>query len=297
MTYLFEARSLTREYGKTIALNNLNLDIPAGSVIGLIGRNGSGKTTLLDHILGLRLPTSGTCHTFGTTTAELGVDELSRIGAVHQENRLLDWMTVKQHLRYVASFHKNWDMDRERQLLDQLDIDESQTVLNMSPGNAQKLAILLAVCGRPDLLILDEPVSAMDPIARERLLTFLLELVREDQTTVVISSHVLRDVERIVNRVLCLEKGRIIANTDLDRLLESYCEWLVTPVNGNLPGPFSEHYVLEQEGNERCRRLVVQNAEADRLAFESRHRVLVERKALNLEGIFPHLVGATSAIR
>ncbi|MCP4772388.1 MAG: ATP-binding cassette domain-containing protein [Planctomycetes bacterium] len=105
MNPLFEARGLTREYSETIALNNVSLTLGAGTVVGLIGRNGCGKTILLDHIVGLRLPTFGSCRTFGVEVAKLGPEELARIGLVHQENRLLSWMTVEQHLRYVAAFH------------------------------------------------------------------------------------------------------------------------------------------------------------------------------------------------
>lgn len=264
MKNVFEAEGLTREFGENIALNAVDLAIPSGSIVGLIGRNGSGKTTLLNHALGLLLPTRGTCRTFGVEGAKLGAAELARIGAVHQENRLLLWMTVEQHLRYVAAFHPRWDRERESLLLVELDLDPTQRVKKLSPGNVQKLAVVLAVCSRPELLLLDEPVSAMDPIARERLLLFLLELVREDQATVVISSHVLRDVERVVDRVLCLEDGRVCAHVELDELLESYGEWLVTSRNGGLPRAFDEGYVLRHEGDATQARLVVRGAGLDR---------------------------------
>lgn len=291
MKPLFEARGLTRKYGDKIALNDVSLTLDSGSVVGLIGRNGCGKTTLLDHIVGLRLPSVGSCRTFGVETADLGAEELGRIGVVHQENRLLSWMTVEQHLRYVASFHASWDLERERFLLHELDLNPTEVVHKMSPGNAQKLAIVLAVCHHPQLLLLDEPVSAMDPIAREKLLSFLLEMVREDQTTAIISSHVLRDVERIVNHVVCLEQGVINADIELDDLLEGYSEWIVTSLNGGLTGSFEENFVLEQQGDGHSTRLIVQNEGQDRSAFEQRHNVSVENRALNLEAIFPHMIG------
>jgi ABC-2 type transport system ATP-binding protein len=291
MTDVFEARGLTRKYGETIALNEIDVAIPAGSVVGLIGRNGSGKSTLLDLVLGLRLPTSGSCRTFGVETAELGAIQLARIGAVHQENRLLAWMTVEQHLRYVAAFHPQWDRERENTLLEELELGRDELIRKLSPGNSQKLAVVLAVCSRPEFLLLDEPVSAMDPIARERLLTFLLEMVRDDHTTVVVSSHVLRDIERIVDRVLCLEKGRVCADTELDVLLESFGEWVVSSENGGLPTTFDESFVLRQEGDRQRARIVVREGELHRADFERRHNALVERRAVNLEGIFPFLIG------
>jgi len=290
MKYVFEAKGLTRRFGEKIALDAIDVAIPAGSVVGLIGRNGSGKTTLIDHVLGLRLPTSGSCRTFGVETSELGARELGRVGAVHQENRLLAWMSVEQHLRYVAAFHPRWDEGRERRLVEELELSRDERIHKLSPGNAQKLAVVLAMCSRPELLLLDEPVSAMDPIARERLLKFLLELVRSDRTTVVVSSHVLRDVERVVDRVLCLERGRVCADVELDELLESYGEWVVTSENGGLPASFDEAFVLHRGGGGSRARLVVRDGEPHRAEFERRHHVLVERRPINLEAIFPFLV-------
>ena len=292
MTNVFEARYLTRRYGRSVALDRIDLAIPSGSVVGLIGLNGSGKTTLLNHVMGLLLPTEGECRTFGVDTARLGSAELGRIGAVHQENRLLGWMTVEQHLRYVAAFHSRWDAERERALVEELGLERGDRVIRLSPGNAQKLAVVLAVCSRPDLLLLDEPVSAMDPIAREKLLSFLLDLVREDGTTVIVSSHVLRDIERVVDRVLCLQEGRVRADTELDELLERFGEWSVSSKNGGLPARFEEEYVLSQDGDAHQARLIVRDGDPDRTAFERRHHVEVVERAVNLERIFPHLLGS-----
>jgi ABC-2 type transport system ATP-binding protein len=250
-------------------------------------------------VLGLALPTSGSCTTFGVDTARLAASELARIGAVHQEHRMLGWMTVEQHARYVSSYYPDWDLDRERVLLRELELDPRARVVRLSPGNRQKLSVLLAVCHRPELLLLDEPVSAMDPIARERMLRFLLELVRTDGTTVVVSSHVLRDVEQIVDRIVCLEEGRLACDTELDALLETYGEWSVTSRNGGLPPVFEEPFVLAQESDGRRARLVVRadgspmDRTADRAAFEARYHVEVAERALNLEAIFPHLVAGS----
>jgi ABC-2 type transport system ATP-binding protein len=276
MKHVFEAQALTRRFGETIALDGIDLAIPAGSVVGLIGRNGSGKSTLFGHVTGLLLPTSGTCRTLGVEGGKLGARELGRIGAVFQENRLLGWMTVEQHLRYVEAFHERWD--REARILD------------LSPGNAQRVALVLAVCSRPSLLLLDEPLASIDPIAREKLLAFLLELVREDEVTVVIASHVLRDVESIVNRVLCLDRGRVVADADLDELLETYGQWEVIGKNGELPAHFSEPYILRQECAGYQARLWVRARAGELEAFAQRHAVEVRPHSVNLEAIFPLLI-------
>lgn len=256
----------------------------------MIGRNGSGKTTLLRHIVGLYLPTSGQCHTLGTPTAALGPEQLGRIGVVHQEDRFLHWMTVEQHLAYVGSFYTTWDRHLEQRLCEELEVDRHKKVAALSPGNAQKMAILLAVCHHPKLLLLDEPVSALDPIARERLLSFLLEFLREGEPTIVISSHVLRDVERIVDWVVCLDSGRLVENVSLDELQERFAEWRVTARGNNLPPSFDEPFIVSQDVNGVQARLLVEGADARLDEFTRRHEVEVESRPLNLEKIFPLLV-------
>ena len=116
MTPIVETHDLSKEFGNITALNQVTTTLVAGSVVGLVGRNGSGKTTLLHHVTGLALPSAGRCLTFGVPSADLGAAELSRLGVVHQEARLLMWMTVRQHLRYVASFYARWDRGREERL-------------------------------------------------------------------------------------------------------------------------------------------------------------------------------------
>ena len=128
METAFEVRHLTKQFRDVTALDNISLSVPKQAVVGLIGRNGSGKTTLLRHIIGLYLPTSGSCTTLGCASESLGADELSRIGVVHQENRFLDWMRVKQLLRYVASFYKHWDRELEQRLLEELELEPAARV-------------------------------------------------------------------------------------------------------------------------------------------------------------------------
>lgn len=291
MTSIFQAQGLTRRFDDTVALDAVDLELRQGSVIGLVGRNGSGKSTLLNVVLGLTLPTSGSARTFGVDVAKLTSGELGRIGAVHQENRLLGWMTVEQHLRYVSSFFERWDERRERVLMDQLELEPRKRVAKLSPGQAQRLAVVLALGSRPELLLLDEPVSAMDPIAREAMLEVVLELVREDGATVVVSSHVLRDVERVVDHVLCLDRGRVVADEPLDDLLEQFSAWSVTSLNGGLPPQFDEGYVIEQRAEGRRAELVVRRGQDDLSGFAERHHAEIEARPLNLETIFPHLVG------
>ena len=291
MNAAFELTGVTKSFGSAKALEGLSLSVPEGSVVGLIGRNGCGKTTLLRHVVGLYLPTEGQCETLGCPAAKLGPDQLSRIGIVHQESRFLVWMKVEQHLAYVASFYREWDKQREQRLLEELELDPEARVGTLSPGNRQKLAIILAVCHHPELLILDEPVAAMDPIAREKLFEFLLDLLQEDGNTTVISSHALRDIERIVDRVVCLDRGRLLEDTSLDALHERFAQWVVTSKNGALPKRFAEAYVIEQTGDKFQQQLLVTNAAPELEVFRHRHDVDVTTQPMNLERIFPLLLG------
>ncbi len=289
----FELRGVTRSFGQTRALERVDLAPAPGQIVGLIGRNGSGKTTLLRHVVGLQLPDEGTVRTLGTPSQELGSSELGRIGMVHQEIALLEWMRVGELLRYVAGFHPRWDAEREARLVAEFEVKLEARVGNLSPGDRQKVAVLIAVCPRPELLLLDEPVSALDPIVRERLLALLVEFLREDGSTIVISSHVLRDVERIVDWIVCLDAGRVIADVAMDELRERYAEWRLASQGGELPARFEEPFVLRQQGDGRGARLDVRRADAsgaDPDAFGARHGALVEERPLDLERIFPLLL-------
>ena len=290
MESAFEVKNLTKSFGDVTALDNVSVSVPKPAVVGLIGRNGSGKTTLLRHVIGLYLPTSGQCTTLGCSSGKLGPDELSRIGVVHQENRFLEWMKVEQQLRYVSSFYKLWDRDLEERMLDELELESSARVGTLSPGNAQKLGIILAVCHRPDLLILDEPVSGLDPITREQFLKFLLELLQQDANTIVISSHVLHDIEKVIDRVICLDRGRIRADASLDDLQERFAEWRVTARNGRLPAHFEEDFVISREGDSRQARLLVKGASDNLDAFSTKYGADVASSPLNLEQMFPLLL-------
>jgi ABC-2 type transport system ATP-binding protein len=213
---------LTKRYGATTALDRVSLSFPRATVIGLIGRNGSGKTTLLHHATGLMLPSSGQCLTFGTPSNRLTSGELARIGTVSQHGALVDWMSVQRLVRYVAGFYSQWDQSLERDLLQRLELDPFARVGALSPGNRQRLQLVLALGHHPELLLLDEPLADLDPAARTVVLQILLEVFERDRPTIVVSSHLLHDIEPLITRLVCLEKGRVTANDELDALKEQH---------------------------------------------------------------------------
>ncbi|MDH3626488.1 MAG: ABC transporter ATP-binding protein [Acidobacteriota bacterium] len=295
MEYVFEASGLTKQFDDVTALDHINLKLGRPSIVGLLGKNGSGKTTLIQHLMGLQLPNEGTVKTLDQSSDKLGHDALTQIGYVPQEIGLLDWMTVEQHVRYVSCFYPDWDQEREKRLLSELELDTEKPVGKLSTGNLQKLAIILAVCHHPQLLILDEPVSDLDPIVRAKLLEFLLEVLREDQATILVSSHVLRDVEKIVDWVVCLDNGRVVTDAGLDELKERYAEWRIVSRNGDLPTHFTEPFVHSQEISGSQALLRVRQADANLETFRATHGVEVTARPLNLEEMFPILVGEGAA--
>ncbi|MEO7647854.1 MAG: ABC transporter ATP-binding protein [Gemmatimonadaceae bacterium] len=286
MNAVFQLRSVTKRFGRTIGLDGVSYSAPPQSVIGLIGKNGSGKTTLLRHVTGLYLPTSGECETFGTPSGELDRAGLSRIGVVNQHDTFLPWMRVRQLLRYVSSFYASWDRDLERHLISTLELDDSARVGAMSPGSTQKLALVVATCHRPELLLLDEPLSDLDPIARQDVLKMLLDYFRQGSATIVISSHMLHDIERVADRIVCLDRGRIVADAALDDLKESFGEWWVTSEAGELPARFSDPFVVSSTGNRYQARVFVRNPEVNANEFRTRYNTEIDVRPLGLEGIF-----------
>ena len=290
---LFEAVGLTKFFAQTAALYEVSLTLSGPSVIGLIGRNGSGKTTLLRHVVGLQLPTSGQARTFGTPVGGLQAEQLSRIGVVPQTPTFLGWMTVDAQLRYLSRFYPRWDETRQSRLFDVLELQDWAKIDGLSAGGVQKLAIVAALCHHPELVLLDEPVAHLDPIVRERFLAFLLEVVQEDQATVVISSHVLYDIESIADWIVCLNAGKVTADAALDDLKERFVEWQVSPRGGDLPDHFDEPFIVHENLlTPRGARVVVRTGDADLAGFQRAHDVDVAVESLNLQGLFPVLVEA-----
>jgi ABC-2 type transport system ATP-binding protein len=232
---IVEIKDLTKRFDKKTTLDSVNLDIFPSRIIGLLGPNGCGKSTLIRHIVGLYLPTSGSCSTFGCDAGKLGPRELSRIGYVHQESELLDWMTVGQMIGYVSAHYPNWNKDLGNRYLSDFGIMIKDHVGSLSPGQRQKLAILLAIGHEPDLLILDEPASALDPIARAQFLELLLKIIQMDKKTILITSHILTDVEKVIDHVIIMKGGRIVVDQGLDDLRERYLRVRLTGIDIPLP--------------------------------------------------------------
>jgi ABC-2 type transport system ATP-binding protein len=310
-----EMEKISKWFGSTKALDGVNLAIPCGRIIGLLGANGAGKSTLLRTIVGLYLPDEGRVTTFGALARDLGPKELARLGYVHQEGELLNWMTVGQLIRYVSAYYPNWNQDLERRYMIDFEINMGARVGSLSPGERQKVAILIAIGFEPELLILDEPASALDPIARARFLDLLLELFvgatprgcpPDGQArgpaptsgvlnrTIVISSHILSDVEKVIDHVVIMDHGRIICDRNFDELREQYHRIRLTALHGPLPASLPFTGVLDCQRNETEALLTVRDqtpkciedqaraidceAEIQPLPLEDIYRLVVKEK-------------------
>lgn len=204
--------------GEKYALSNVTLSIPPGSVLGLVGANGSGKSTLIKCALGLLRPTRGTSHLFGEDSWDLSAAAKARIGYVPQEMTSYPWMRVRQVIAYTAAFYSNWNPSFVDELCRRWHVPLEDRIGELSPGQLQSVGIVLALGHEPDLLMLDEPVASLDPAARRQFLRTILELLDGHKRTVVFSSHITSDLERIANRVAILSHGCLRFHGEIDEL-------------------------------------------------------------------------------
>ncbi len=204
-----DVRRLQKSFAKREVLHGLDWSVPAGRVIGLLGRNGAGKTTLLRCLLGLSPIDGGEVALFGEPMIEPGGERMHRIGFVPQTFDLFPWMKVRAYLDFTAAFYARWNKPLADRLLGEWQLDPRQKIGQLSQGQRQKLAIVRAIAPEPDLLVLDEPVASLDPQARRAFMAELLELMRGPGKTVIFSTHITADLERAQADIALLRDGRI----------------------------------------------------------------------------------------
>jgi ABC-2 type transport system ATP-binding protein len=215
------ARELTKAFDGKPVLRDVSFEVRPGEVVGVLGRNGAGKTTLLELVLGFTPPTGGRVEVFGHESQRLPGAAKARVGFVPQQDELVNQLTAGDQLKLIRSFYRSWDDALIARLVGLWELDLSERVKNMSVGQRQKLSILLALGHRPDLLLLDEPVASLDPLARRHFLGELVEIAADGNRAVVFSSHIVADIERLANRIFILKDGRLHWAGDFDDLRES----------------------------------------------------------------------------
>ena len=215
--------ALTKQYDGRPVINQLEWRILPGQVIGLLGRNGAGKSTLIECLLGLRESDAGSVTIFGEDVRKLSEGARARIGYVPQKSDLFEWLTPRQMLDYFKALYPQWNVSKVEALLARWGFDAAMcntAISKLSGGEKQRLSIIRALAHNPQLLILDEPVSALDPVGRRDFLRELIEGVIERDTTVLFSTHILSDLERVALDVAFLRDGKIALQGGLDELLE-----------------------------------------------------------------------------
>jgi len=218
-----EVRHLSRRFGSKLALDDVSLSVPAGTVLGLVGENGAGKTTLIRHVLGLLKAEAGSVDVFGLDPALDPVPVLSRIGYLSEEPDLPGWMRVHELLRYVAAFYPTWDADYAERLRRDFALDATAKVKHLSKGQRARAGLLAALAYRPDLLLLDEPSSGLDPIVRRDILGAIVRTIADQGRTVLFSSHLLSEVERMSDRIAMIKSGRVVFCGTLDGIRARHC--------------------------------------------------------------------------
>ena len=221
MTAVLETTRLVKRYGKHTALAECTLTVPAGHVVGLVGPNGAGKTTLLQLAVGLLAPTSGAIDVLGRRPAQ-DPAQLARVGFVAQDTPTLPSLSVTDHLRMGAHLNPGWDADLARRRIQELDLDPDQRAGQLSGGQRAQLALTVAIAKQPELLVLDEPVASLDPLARREFLQSLMEAVAEREVSVVMSSHLVADLERVCDYLVVLADSRVQLAGTVDDLLDTH---------------------------------------------------------------------------
>jgi ABC-2 type transport system ATP-binding protein len=229
--------------GKDV-LRGVDLEVPRGTVLGLLGKNGAGKTTLIKCVLGLLKPTGGTATLLGENAWDLSAEAKGRLGYVPQVVTLSLWMKVRHLIAYTAAFYPNWNADLAERLVQRWEIPLEEGVGTLSVGQLHRLSIVLSLAYEPQLLILDEPAASLDPVARREFLIEVLNIANQPNRTVVFSTHITSDIERVADTVAILKAGQIVYHGELGELKDSvkrlhFSAAAPLPQNFAVPGALS----------------------------------------------------------
>ena len=209
---------VSKRFGGRLAVDNLTFQVPEGSVCGFLGRNGAGKSTAIRMMMNLLDPTAGTITLLGMDSRRDHTALMARVGYVSETPVLYEWMKVKQAVRFTADFYARWNHRRVDDLLDRFAIDREQKVRHLSRGMHAQLALALALGGDPELLILDEPATGLDVLVRRDFLASIIQVIQQEGRTVLFSSHLLHEVERVADQVVILDNGRLVQSGSIEEL-------------------------------------------------------------------------------
>jgi ABC-2 type transport system ATP-binding protein len=258
VTVALASRDLGKRFGRRWALSGCTLEVPTGHVAGLVGPNGAGKTTLLHLAVGLTEPSAGSIAVFGQEV-DATPTQLARVGFVAQDTPLYPSLSVADHLRLGAALNPGWDPALASDRIERLGLDHRQRAGTLSGGERAQLALTLAIAKRPELLVLDEPVAGLDPLARREFLQGLMEFTAEHTVSVVLSSHLVADLERVCDYLILVVEGRVQLSGEVDELLDTHRR-LSGPRRGGARLPASQE-VIEESHTDRQSTLLVRTEE------------------------------------
>lgn len=250
--------ALGKRYGRRFALRDCTMSIPVGAVAGIVGPNGAGKTTLLNIAAGLLAPTEGSIEVLGEPV-ESRPEHLSRVGFVAQDMPLYPSLTVAEHLRLGRELNSRWEPQLAAERVAELGLDPAQRAGQLSGGQRAQLALTLAICKRPELLLLDEPVASLDPLARRQFLQDLMKITAEHPVSVIVSSHLIADLERVCDHLVVLTSARVAIAGSVEELLACHRR-LIGPRRDSRTLPGSQE-VIEESHTDRQSTLIVRIAE------------------------------------
>jgi ABC-2 type transport system ATP-binding protein len=255
MTSALETQSLGKRYGRTWALRDCSLKLPRGRIAALVGPNGAGKTTLLHLTVGLTEPTSGSVHVLGWSPQDHASEVLPRVGFLAQDRPLYRTFTVQEMLHMGRKLNRRWDNNIAISRLTKLGIPLDRKIGKLSGGQQAQVALVMTLAKRPEVLLLDEPVSALDPLARREFLQTLMAAAAEDGLTILLSSHIIADLERVCDYLIILSDSRVQLTGDIDQILDKH-KLLVGP-SCDQEAVASLHNVVEANHTARQTTLLV----------------------------------------
>jgi ABC-2 type transport system ATP-binding protein len=283
---VISVRDLGKQIDGRTVLRDFSVDVPAGEVIGIVGKNGAGKSTLFDLLLGFATPTSGHSFVFDELSKSLPARVKARIGFVPQQDELIGVLTGAQQLSLIGSLHDQWDEALIDRLAREWEVPLDRRISKLSGGERQKLSTLCALGHRPDLLVLDEPASSLDPLARRQFMRAVLDIASEAGRTLLYATHIVSDLERVANRIWVMRQGQLVWQGGLDELKESVVR-LRLRSDSNIDASLKLPNQLQKSISGPLATFVVSGwSAAQRAPLAEQLRMEVEVELIGLEEIF-----------
>ncbi len=286
MSSLISISGLCRDFGSETVLDHIDLEIPPGRVYGLVGENGAGKTTLIKHCLGLYRAQRGTVRIFGHDPVADPPKVLGRIGFLSEDRDLPGWMSVAELLKFQAPFYPAWDRAHANEMLGSFGLSASKRISDLSRGQAAKLGLLVALAHRPELLLLDEPSSGLDPLARREILETLIQDTIAEGRTVFFSSHLLDEIERVCDWVGFLILGRLVLQGSLTEISNLHRRLVVRFDGGQFRERSIDGAVVIEAREKEWTLVSLGNPDAVKSGVSSAGGRVVDEQSASLEEIF-----------